>query len=91
MFDLSFLQLLTRAIATIVVLALMGFCVAGFARLLGDRGPAYDGKLTLNPFVHMDIFGLLPERSGAWDGCGPSQSIRPRAGSGAPPRSSSHC
>lgn len=59
MFDLSFLQLLTRAIATIVVLALMGFCVAGFARLLGDRGPAYDGKLTLNPFVHMDIFGLL--------------------------------
>ena len=59
MFDLSFLQLLTRAIATIVVLALMGFCVAGFARLLGDRGPAYDGKLTLNPFVHMDIFGLF--------------------------------
>ncbi|AEQ52080.1 hypothetical protein [Pelagibacterium halotolerans] len=59
MFDLSFLQLLTRAIATIVVLTLMGFSVAGFARLLGDRGPAYDGKLTLNPFVHVDIFGLL--------------------------------
>ena len=59
MFDLSFLQLLSRAIATILVLALMGLCFAGFARLLGDRGPGHDGKLTINPFVHVDVFALL--------------------------------
>lgn len=59
MFDLSFQQLVMRAIATVVVVTFMGFSVAGFARLLGDKGTVYDGKLTLNPFVHIDIFGLL--------------------------------
>ncbi|WP_338609839.1 hypothetical protein V6617_06505 [Pelagibacterium nitratireducens] len=59
MFDLSFIQLVMRAIGTVVVVTLMGFSVAGFARLLGDKGTAYDGKLTLNPFVHVDIFGLF--------------------------------
>ena len=58
MFDLSFLQIVSRAIATIVVLAVMGFAVAGFARLLGDKGAGYDGKLTLNPLTHIDIVGL---------------------------------
>lgn len=59
MFDLSFLQILARAIAIVVVLTVMGFALAGFARLLGDKGAGYDGKLTLNPFVHVDIFGLI--------------------------------
>ncbi|MAN75802.1 hypothetical protein OF122_07380 [Pelagibacterium flavum] len=59
MFDLSFLQILTRAIAAIIVMTFMGFCATGFARVLGDRGVVYDGKLTLNPFVHCDLFGLL--------------------------------
>ena len=59
MFDLSFLQILARAIAMVVVLTVMGFALAGFARLLGDKGTAYDGKLTLNPFVHVDVFALV--------------------------------
>lgn len=59
MFDLSFLQILSRAIAIVVVLTVMGFSVAGFARLLGDKGTAYDGKQTLNPLVHIDIFALI--------------------------------
>lgn len=59
MFDLSFLQILARAFATGIVLMVMGFSLAGAARLLGDRGVAYDGKLTLNPLVHIDIFAFL--------------------------------
>lgn len=58
MFDLSFLQMLSRAIAIVIVLTVMGFSVAAFARLLGDRGAIYDAKLTPNPFVHIDIFAL---------------------------------
>ena len=27
--------------------------------LLGDPGPRYDGRLTANPFVHLDLFGSL--------------------------------
>src|SRR5690606_41429019 len=55
----SFLQILARAFATGIVLMVMGFSLAGAARLLGDRGVAYDGKLTLNPLVHIDIFAFL--------------------------------
>lgn len=59
MFDLSLLQILARAIAIIVVLSVMGFSLAGFARLLGDKGVVYDGKLTINPLVHIDMFALV--------------------------------
>ncbi|WP_417582796.1 hypothetical protein [Pelagibacterium sp.] len=64
MFDLSFVQILTRAIAAALVLALMGFSLAGFARLLGDKGAVHDGKLTINPLVHVDAFGLLAAIAG---------------------------
>src|SRR5690606_38099792 len=37
----------------------MGFSLAGAARLLGDRGVIYDGKVKLNPFIHVDIFALV--------------------------------
>src|SRR5690606_22810216 len=36
-----------------------GLFVALFARLLGDRGPGYDGHLTLNPMIHGDLVGAL--------------------------------
>ena len=58
MFDLSFLQILSRAIAIVIVLTVMGFSVAAFARLLGDKGAVYDAKLTPNPFAHIDIFAF---------------------------------
>ena len=59
MLDLSFLQILSRLIAIIIVLAVMGFSLAGFARLLGDKGMIHDGKLSLNPLTHIDIFALV--------------------------------
>ncbi|HWJ87967.1 MAG TPA: hypothetical protein VNS12_07855 [Pelagibacterium sp.] len=67
MFDLSFLQIVSRAIGAIIVLSFMGFAVALTARALGDKGPVYDRKLTLNPFVHVDPLGFLasiPVRTG---------------------------
>lgn len=57
--SVSFWVLLMRAISAVVVFALHGFLLAGCAYLLGDRGPKYDGRLTLNPFAHVDVFGLV--------------------------------
>ena len=34
-----------------------GAAVAGAAVALGDPGPRYDGRLSFNPFVHLDILG----------------------------------
>ena len=57
MYDLSLHQLLIRAGACVIVVAIHGFAVAAIARVLGDRGPQFDGRLTLNPFSHLDILG----------------------------------
>ncbi|RUT31058.1 hypothetical protein EMQ25_09265 [Arsenicitalea aurantiaca] len=59
MFDLSLAQVLVRIVAFIVLTGVHGVLIAGLARLLGDRGPAYDGRLTPNPFTHLDIIGLV--------------------------------
>jgi len=56
-FDLSLQQLLIRAGACVIVIAVHGFAVAAIARALGDRGPQFDGRLTLNPFGHLDVIG----------------------------------
>jgi len=56
-FDLSLQQLLIRAGACIVVIAIHGFALAAIARIMGDRGPQFDERLTLNPISHLDILG----------------------------------
>ena len=43
---------------------LMGFAIHEFAHAamadyMGDPTPKYEGKLTLNPFVHLDITGAI--------------------------------
>jgi hypothetical protein len=57
--DLSFQRLLYQFCAAIVVLTAHGYFLALAARLLGDRGPQYDGRLTLNPFRHTEPVGAL--------------------------------
>jgi Zn-dependent protease len=57
MFNLSLDQLLIRAGACIIVVAIHGFVLAVLARVLGDRGPQFDKRLTLNPLSHLDILG----------------------------------
>lgn len=59
MFDLSFIQIVMRAISLLIIMALHGYFIALIARLLGERGPEYDGKLTINPFTHMSLIGFL--------------------------------
>lgn len=59
MFDLPFWQIAMRVLAAVVIFTCHGAALALFARLLGDRGPQYDGRLTLNPFAHVEPFGTL--------------------------------
>jgi Zn-dependent protease len=56
-FDLSLHQLLIRAGACVVVVAIHGFALAAIARVMGDRGPQFDERLTLNPISHLDVIG----------------------------------
>lgn len=57
--DVTLSQLLQRIAAAAIVLAVYGFVTTWAIRRVGDRGPAYDGRLTLNPLAHLDIVGLL--------------------------------
>lgn len=52
-------MLLMRIGAFLIIIAVHGLAIAGFARLLGDKGPAYDGRLTANPLQHLDMLGLV--------------------------------
>lgn len=56
--NLSFEQLIFAAIAFLVVTALHGFALAAAALAMGDSGPRYEGRLTLNPFPQLDLLGL---------------------------------
>src|SRR5690606_24223315 len=59
MFGLSLAQILVRIAAFAIIIGVHGLVLAGLARLLGDRGPAHDGRLTVNPLVHLDLIGLV--------------------------------
>ncbi|WP_248305253.1 hypothetical protein [Devosia sp. 1566] len=59
MFDLTLPTLLTRIAVLVPILAIYGFALTGAARLLGDQGPAQDGRLTLNPAAHLDLIGAV--------------------------------
>jgi Zn-dependent protease len=56
-FDLSLHQVLIRAGACIVIISIQGFVLAAIARGLGDRGPQFDGRLTIDPLRHLDPLG----------------------------------
>ncbi len=45
--------------AFVLILTFRGFFRALIARLLGDRTAASEGFLSLNPVMHIDIFGML--------------------------------
>jgi Zn-dependent protease len=58
-FDLSLDQLLIRAGACVIIVAIHGAALGAIARALGDRGPQFDERLTLNPVNHLDILGAV--------------------------------
>jgi len=57
--DLSLLVLVQRVIAAVVLAGVHGFFLSGIAWLLGDRTPEYDGRLSLSPFKHLSVLGLV--------------------------------
>lgn len=56
--DLTLQALLSRLVAFLVITAVHGFALAAVARLLGDPTPTYNGRFTLNPFVHLSVPAL---------------------------------
>lgn len=57
--DFSFQRILYQAVAAVVIIATHGLFLALAARALGDKGPEHDGRLSLNPFRHLDPLGGL--------------------------------
>ena len=57
MFDLTFQTLLTRIVVLAIILMVYGPALCLAARLMGDEGPAQDGRLSLNPLAHLDMIG----------------------------------
>jgi membrane-associated protease RseP (regulator of RpoE activity) len=48
-----------RALALLLIAGVHGAALAGAAVLLGDRGPKYDGRLTILPPGHVDLLGAI--------------------------------
>ena len=54
------LQLIGFRVVTLLILAgIQGGIVAATAVLLGDKGPRFDGRLTLSPASHIDLVGAI--------------------------------
>ena len=57
--DVTLPQVVLRLCALVFIAAVHGATVAATAVALGDQGPRHDGRLTLNPFAHLDFLGTL--------------------------------
>ena len=55
--ELPLQQLVLRLAAMVIIAGVHGIAVAATAVALGDPGPRYDGRLRLNPFIHLDLLG----------------------------------
>lgn len=58
MTDLTIQLVVLRLLAGLIIAAVQGGAIAATAVLLGDKGPRYDGRLTLLPWGHVDLLGL---------------------------------
>ncbi|MCO1599979.1 site-2 protease family protein [Desulfosporosinus nitroreducens] len=59
MFDLNITTIIANIPALMIGFAFHEFAHAWVADRLGDPTPRSQGRLTLNPFVHLDLFGTL--------------------------------
>jgi len=55
--DLSIQLVIFRLLALLSISAVHGFSLAAATNYFGDKGPSYDGRNTLNPTKHLDLFG----------------------------------
>lgn len=56
--ELTIQLLVLRLLAGLVIATAHGATIATVAVLLGDKGPRYDGRLTVAPLGHVDMLGL---------------------------------
>lgn len=57
--DLTIQLLVFRVLALLIIAPVHGVVIAGTAVLLGDKGPKYDGRLTIVPTGHVDLVGAI--------------------------------
>ena len=57
--DFTLQQLVLRLCALLFIAGVHGAAVAGTSVALGDQGPRHDGRLSFNPFAHLDILGSM--------------------------------
>ena len=57
--DLTLQLLGFRVLALLIIAGLHGGVLAAAAVLLGDKGPRYDGRLTVAPTAHVDLLGAI--------------------------------
>jgi Zn-dependent protease len=57
--DLTLQAIAFRLLALVIMASVHGLVVAGTAILLGDKGPEYDGRLTISPASHIDLLGTI--------------------------------
>jgi len=57
--DLTVQLLVFRVLALLIIVPVHGLVVAGTAVLLGDKGPKYDGRVTVVPASHIDLAGAI--------------------------------
>ena len=55
--DVTLQQVLSRIVALLLIVPLHGAALAVAAERLGDPGPRYDGRTTLDPFAHLSLLG----------------------------------
>ena len=59
LFNLTVPTIITRIITLLIAFTFHEFAHAATATALGDNTPRDHGRLTLNPFAHLDIMGTL--------------------------------
>ena len=57
--DLTLQTIGFRVLALLIIVGIQGGILAGTAVLLGDKGPKYDGRLTIVPTSHIDFVGAI--------------------------------
>ena len=57
--DLTLQTIGFHILALLIIVGIQGVILAGTAVLLGDKGPKYDGRLTIVPFRHIDFVGAI--------------------------------
>ena len=57
--DLTLQTIGFRVLTLVLIVGIQGGILAGTAVLLGDKGPKYDGRLTVIPTNHIDFVGAI--------------------------------